>query len=282
MNLLSFYKIYYRHRIVKANIFLKFYLIIILPIRYLVNLPFFPKRINLDIYSKKNQYLFQKDLNYLFEFFNSDKGNFYIDQYIQPIKKTSLKINAHGYSPFYEKYFVLKKEEKINILELGSFYGNASASLYCYFKNSKIYSGDVLPDLFRYKSNRVKNFLIDTSSEISITQNLLNLDRNYDIIIEDASHSLKDQIISLFLLFKKINPNGLFICEELDFPETRKDMNPNNEYPDLKTILLNIKNKQDFNSKYIKQEDKIYFLENFRNIELYKGKYNEVAIIEKK
>ena len=85
MNLLSFYKIYYRHRIVKANIFLKFYLFIILPIRYLLNLPFFPKRINLDIYSKKNQYLFQKDLNYLFEFFNSDKGNFYIDKYIQPI-----------------------------------------------------------------------------------------------------------------------------------------------------------------------------------------------------
>ena len=140
----------------------------------------------------------------------------------------------------------------------------------------------MLPDLFRYKSNRVKNFLIDTSSEISITQNLLNLDRNYDIIIEDASHSLNDQIISLFLLFKKINPNGLFICEELDFPETRKDMNLENEYPDLKQILLAIKSNQDFDSKYIKDEDKKYFLENFKSIEIYKGKINEVAIIQKK
>ena len=48
---------------------------------------------------------------------------------------------------------------------------------------------------------------------------------------------MKDQIISLFMLFKILSPKGIFICEELDFPETRKDMNINNEYPDLKNIL---------------------------------------------
>ena len=59
-------------------------------------------------------------------------------------------------------------------------------------------------------------------------------------------------------------------------------MNLNNEFPDLKQILLNIKQKRDFNSKYIEQKDKEYFLENLNNIEIYKGKTNEVAIIEKK
>ena len=72
------------------------------------------------------------------------------------------------------------------------------------------------------------------------------------------------------------------MCEELDFPETRKDMNLKNEYPDLKQILLAIKSNQDFNSKYINDEDKKYFLENFKSIEFYKGKINEVAIIQKK
>ena len=72
------------------------------------------------------------------------------------------------------------------------------------------------------------------------------------------------------------------MCEELDFPETRKDMNLGNEYPDLKQILLAIKSNQDFDSKYIKDEDKKYFLENFKSIEIYKGKINEVAIIQKK
>ena len=84
------------------------------------------------------------------------------------------------------------------------------------------------------------------------------------------------------MLFKKITPKGIFICEELDFPETRKDMNLNNEYPDLKQILLDIKSNKNFNSKYIDKNDKEYFLENFKGIEIYKGKVNEVAVIEKK
>ena len=282
MNINSFYKIYYKHRIIKANFFLKLYLFAILPFRYLLNIPFIPPKVNLDSHSLKNQNLFEKNLNFLFEYFNSDKGDYFVDQYIQPIKKNEIKIQAHGYSEIYEKYFFKKKENNLNILELGSFYGNAAASFYYYFKNSKIYSGDIYPDLYRYSSTRIKNFYIDTSDEISIKKNILNNNLDFDIIIEDASHSLKDQIISLFLLFKKISPKGLFVCEELDFPETRRDMNLNNEFPDLKQILLNIKQKKDFNSKYINQKDKEYFLENFNNIEIYKGKNNEVAIIEKK
>ena len=282
MNINSFYKIYYKHRIIKANFFLKLYLFAILPFRYLLNIPFIPPKVNLDSHSLKNQNLFEKNLNFLFEYFNSDKGDYFVDQYIQPIKKNEIKIQAHGYSEIYEKYFFKKKENNLNILELGSFYGNAAASFYYYFKNSTIYSGDIYPDLYRYSSTRIKNFYIDTSNEISIKKNILNNNLDFDIIIEDASHSLKDQIISLFLLFKKISPKGLFVCEELDFPETRRDMNLNNEFPDLKQILLNIKQKRDFNSKYIEQKDKEYFLENLNNIEIYKGKTNEVAIIEKK
>ncbi|MAV62215.1 MAG: hypothetical protein CMI80_01885 [Candidatus Pelagibacter sp.] len=282
MNINSFYKIYYKHRIIKANFFLKLYLFAILPFRYLLNIPFIPPKVNLDSHSLKNQNLFQKNLNFLFEYFNSDKGDYFLDQYIQPIKKNKIKIQAHGYSEIYEKYFFKKKENNLNILELGSFYGNAAASFYYYFKNSTIYSGDIYPDLYRYSSTRINNFYIDTSDEISIKENILNNNLDFDIIIEDASHSLKDQIISLFLLFKKISPKGLFVCEELDFPETRRDMNLNNEFPDLKQILLNIKQKRDFNSKYIEQKDKEYFLENLNNIEIYKGKTNEVAIIEKK
>ena len=87
MKLKTFYKIYYKHRILKANFFLKIYLIIIVPIRYLLNIPFLPKKINLDDHSKKNAYLFDKELDFLFEKFNSDKGNFYINQYSQPMKK---------------------------------------------------------------------------------------------------------------------------------------------------------------------------------------------------
>ena len=282
MKFKTFYKLFYAHRFKKSSSVLKLYLYIVLPIRYLLNIFFLQKKIDLDLLEQSSPDLYKKELNFLFEYFNSDKGNFFVDQYMQPIKKNYKKIPAHGYSKFYEKFFFNKKKKNCNILELGSFYGNGSASLLFYFKYSKIYSADIYPDLFRYKSRRINNFFIDTSSEESIKKNLLNRKISFDIIIEDASHLHKDQIISLFLLFKKLNSGGLFITEELDFPDTRKDMNINNEKPTLRNILISIIEKKEFNSKYIHEDDKRYLLENYDSINIFKGKINEIALIKKK
>jgi hypothetical protein len=84
------------------------------------------------------------------------------------------------------------------------------------------------------------------------------------------------------MLFPLINSGGFFITEELDFPDTRDDMNLNKEKPTLRDILLNIKNGNDFNSSLITGEQKEYFLKNFDNISILKGNFNEIAIISKK
>ena len=84
------------------------------------------------------------------------------------------------------------------------------------------------------------------------------------------------------MLFSSLNSKGIFFVEELDFPDTRKDMNLRNEKPSLREILMSIKEKKDFNSKYISASQKEYFLNNFESIEILKGKFNEIAIIKKK
>ena len=283
MKIKTYFKIYYQHRLNKANFFLKVYLYLIIPFKYLLNIPYLKKKTNLDDFSKKNNFLFDKNLDYLFEYFSSDKGKKFIKQYDQPIKRNSdLKIVGHDYAKFYEEIFNKLKNKKINILEIGSFYGNAAAAIFFYLENAKIFSADIFPDLFSYKSNRIKNFYVDSSNETSIQKNIINLKKNFEIIIEDASHSYKDQIISLFMLFPLINSGGFFITEELDFPDTRDDMNLNKEKPTLRDILLNIKNGNDFNSSLITGEQKEYFLKNFDNISILKGNFNEIAIISKK
>jgi len=283
MKIKTYFKIYYQHRLNKANFFLKVYLYLIIPFKYLLNVPYLKKKTNLDSFSKKNNFLFDKNLNYLFEYFSSDKGEKFINQYDQPIKRNSnLKIVGHDYAKFYEEIFNKLKNKKINILEIGSFYGNAAAAIFFYLENAKIFSADIFPDLFSYKSNRINNFYVDSSDETSIQKNIINLKKNFEIIIEDASHSYKDQIISLFMLFPLINSGGYFITEELDFPDTRDDMNLNKEKPTLRDILLNIKTGKDFNSSLITSEQKEYFLKNFDNISILKGNFNEIAIILKK
>ena len=266
----------------KASNLLRIYLYITLLIKYIVNLYYLPKKKNLDNWSKKNSYLYNKDLNFLCEFFNSDKGENSINQYAQPSKQDGKKIIAHGYAKIYEKYLKNNKDRISSIIELGSFYGNASAAFFFYFKNAKIYSADINPDMYLYSSKRLKNFFTDTSSRSSIEKKILNQNIKFDLIIEDASHMLKDQIISLFILFKNLKSGGFFIVEEIDFPEKREDMRDGQAFPDLKTILKKVVNKENFNSKYINKNEKNYFLENFDTIEFYTGNINEIAIIKKK
>ena len=88
MKIKTFYSLFYRHRINKASFLRKLYLlIIIIPIKYLINYFYFEKKINLDKLHVDEKLLFDKDLNYLFEYFNSDKGEIFTDQYMQPSKK---------------------------------------------------------------------------------------------------------------------------------------------------------------------------------------------------
>ena len=282
MNLRTFYRLFYRHRIKKASFILRVYIFIVVPIKYLINLFYLEKKINLDSYKNNSPELFKKDLNYLFEHFNSDKGEFFNNQYLQPAKKNKEKIQAHGYAKFYEPIFINFKNKEVNILELGSFYGNSAAALYFYFNKASILTTDINPDMFKYKSNRVTNHYTDSSSRNSIINNLIIKKKKFEIIIEDASHMLKDQIISLFMLFPLVNSGGYFIVEELDFPETREDMRINQSKPDLKKILQNTLKNLDFNSIYIKDDEKKYFLENYSSIEIKKGNLNEIAIIKKK
>ena len=54
--------------------------------------------------------------------------------------------------------FLIKKNNQLDILEIGTFKGNATAAFYFYFKNANITSVDIFPDLIRYESKRIKNF----------------------------------------------------------------------------------------------------------------------------
>ena len=106
MKFKTFYKIFYVHRFQKASGILKLYLYIVLPIRYLLNTFFFQKKINLDLFNPTSVNLYNKDLNFLFEYFNSDKGEFFIDQYVQPIKKVIKKLEHTDIQSFMKNFFL--------------------------------------------------------------------------------------------------------------------------------------------------------------------------------
>ena len=278
----TFIKIYYKHRLAKASRIRYFILLFFLPLIYIVNKFLDQKIVDLDLLGEKNAQLFDKDLNYLFEYFGSDKGINFVNQYQKPLNRSKIKIQGHDYGKYYEQFFFQFKEKKINILEIGAFRGNASAAFYFYFPHSNIESYDLFPDLFCFTSMRNKNFYLDNSSEQMLEEKIIKKDKLFDIIIEDAGHYYKDQIITLFKTFKKLRSSGIYVVEELDFPDSRKDMNINNEHPTLREILNKIKKGEKFSSELVSESEKNYFLKNFDKIEILKGRVNEICFIKKK
>ena len=82
----------------------------------------------------------------------------------------------------------------MNILEIGSFYGNASAALFFYFKKAKIFGADINPDMFRYTSSRINSFYVNSSLEESLINEILN-DEAITLAIKNYKPSKKESYL---------------------------------------------------------------------------------------
>ena len=220
--------------------------------------------INTDNLDKKNKKDFTNlNLNQLFIDFNCDKGSHcFFD------KK---KILSHNYSVFYEKYFKNLKNNRMNILELGSHEGKGIASFYFYFSNAGLIGANINPFQMKYSSKRISELFVDVSSERSLKSlyNYLTLD--LEIIIDDASHNIKDILITLSIFFKKLKSGGCYVIEDLDQFKALPELNPYNDELTPLEILKKIKNNQNFKSSFIDEVSKKYLIENIKEIKIEKG-----------
>ena len=235
---------------------------------------FFYKK-NLDkIYSKKSE-LYNKDLSYLFEHFNSLR-------------------QEHGYEDVYHENLKEMRSQNIDILEIGSARGDGLASFYFYFPNSSLVGLDNNPFRIRYRSKRIRNIYSDISSR-NVMKNLTNhLNKKFDLIVEDCSHLLIDQIICFVENFKNLKEKGIYVVEDLNFPEIHKKYNPTDESINLKKIFNKIINKERIDTHLIDEKELNYLENNIETIKIFKCKnkknyliegisdYSEIAFIKKK
>ena len=157
------------------------------------------------------------------------------------------KIVGHNYSPFYEKHLKkYKKKKNLNILEIGSLHGSSAAAIYFYFLEPKIVCADVSPFFIRYFSKNVRPIYIDTKSAKVIKKFIQYLNLKFDIIIDDGSHNIKDQMISLKCLFPHLNERGTYIIEDLTQFKIVPNLNPDNEKKTTIDLLWSLKKKKEF------------------------------------
>jgi hypothetical protein len=115
-----------------------------------------------------------------------------------------------------------------------------------FFPNATIYAIDILEDVL-FEEDRIKTYVADQGS-VSSLQSFIekikkenhNKDLEFDFIIDDGSHELRHQIISINELSKYLKVDGIYIIE--DIAPWVRDLLSSELIPNMEIIL----NRGDF------------------------------------
>ena len=125
---------------------------------------------------------------------------------------------------------LLKKNETLNILEIGTYDGINSYLLSLLFNNSKIKTIDLESKDYEFQNsyNREKdynNFITQRNEMINKSQNiffkeqnslsLINSKEKYDLIWVDGSHGYPTACIDIINSLNLINDNGIILCDDV-------------------------------------------------------------------
>jgi len=193
---------------------------------------------------------------------------------------TKYKTDKHGlhfYTHIYEKYMQSKKNENINLLEIGigglqdSQKGGESLRMWNdYFVSGNIYGLDIFKkDLMI--SDKVKIYQGSQSSKKDLMK-IINDAKQFDFIVDDGSHVCSDQINSFKILFPYLKDGGYYFVEDIQTSYILSDggdafnlNNPKTAINYFKSMIDKI-NFVEFENPYAKQD---YYCKNITEIHFY-------------
>jgi hypothetical protein len=240
----------------------------------------FKKKIDIDKIKIDNN-----SLDKLFLYFGSDKANKISKKHQSTHRNHKL---GHGFTKFYEKHLNKFKKQKIRILEIGSLQGASAAAFAKYFPKAEIYCIDINLRNFEYSSNRISVFGMDSSNPKMIKNFLVKIKfdqfkKGFDVIIDDGSHILSDQLKALNFFYKHVSNKGFYIIEDYKFSNYFKHLKDVNDLT-INEVIHKINKKNFFHSPLIDKEVLKDLFRSVKNIYKHKGNSakSDIVFFEKK
>jgi len=191
---------------------------------------------------------------------------------------------THNYfNAVYEKYFSPIRDEVKKFCEVGvgGFWqdagwvpGNSLRVWDEYFPNAEILGLDINSFDLTSQGKVVVDY-IDQSNKTLVDEYADKISE-YDIILDDGSHVMYDQQITIASFFKSLKSGGIFVMEDLhSSPEVRiPEKNSIWGWGDPTKIttlemLESFKNTGKIISDYLSDEEKLYLEENIKSIEIF-------------
>ena len=123
--------------------------------------------------------------------------------------KADEKLSKH-YLEVYEHHFDSIREKPLEILEIGVQGGGSLRMWRDYFPNARITGLDINKKCKKHRGDRI-DIVIGDQEDTELLESL----GNFDIIIDDGGHTMKQQIMSFEVLWKHINSGGVYVLEDL-------------------------------------------------------------------
>ncbi|GMU19468.1 MAG: hypothetical protein AMXMBFR12_06600 [Candidatus Babeliales bacterium] len=130
---------------------------------------------------------------------------------------TDKSSHFHSYTKHYEKYFEAFRKEPIKFLEIG-FHRGASAHMWeDYFTCANLYFIDIDPGIraFSKEFKRVHLNIVNQEDEVALKRFIEKVGGDFDIIIDDGGHTMRQQITSFKVLFPHLKSGGIYVIEDL-------------------------------------------------------------------
>lgn len=130
------------------------------------------------------------------------------------------KVNGHCYGEAYDELFsTFDKEAPLNILEVGTQKGGSLCAWQDYFPNAKVTGIDII-DVVKPEYRRESiTYIVKDVKEVVLSD-------DYDIIIDDGSHLLRDALHVVNNFYPLLKKGGVMIIEDVQNPPLWKQSMP--------------------------------------------------------
>ena len=144
---------------------------------------------------------------------------------------------AHTYLEIYEKLFNIFQNEPINFLEIGVLKGASLRLWHSYFVNANIYGVDLFTrgwkgtsfdEVEKYLSDceRIQLLRLDScSNNLDLKkerESILSDFNKFNIIVDDGSHEMDDQIQTFYNFKPFLHEDGLYIIEDIGWTNNQE------------------------------------------------------------
>ena len=119
------------------------------------------------------------------------------------------------YFEIYHRHFRRYRNHEVTVLEIGVYQGGSLEMWRDYFgPRARIIGVDIDPRCQAAQQDQIEVFIGDQSNR-AFLQELKQKLPHVDIIIDDGSHIVGDQIITFEELFPHLHETGVYLCEDL-------------------------------------------------------------------